>query len=160
MSLRLAWAEGLAAGQAHIHSKRVYHCDFSCRNVFLTDDNMIKIGDFGGAGLDDNESDGVEESRYELPLRCRQEWEDRPYLKRDLFALGSSIYEIMAWKKPFAELDDGEVGERFARNEFPSVRNILCADIIQKCWEEKYNRAEDVLDALRPARATRLKDSL
>jgi len=131
-----------------MHSKKVYHCDFSCRNVLLTEENVVKIGDFGGAGLDERESDGVEECRYDLPLRGRN-WEDRPYYKRDLFALGSSIYEIMAWKKPFAELDDWEVENRFARDEFPDVSNIACAHVIRKCWEEKYDRAEDVMDELR-----------
>jgi len=149
MSLRITWAVDLAAGQAYIHSKSVYHCDFSCRNVFLTDHDVVKIGDFGGAGLDGNESEGVEECRYDLPLRERGEWEERPYKKRDLFALGSSIYEIMAWKKPFSELDDGEVEIRFTRDEFPNVSNIACGGIVQKCWEERYERAEQVVDELR-----------
>jgi serine/threonine protein kinase len=144
MPLRLKWAVDLAAALVHIHSKRVYHCDFSCRNVFLTKDDVVKIGDFGGAGLDGNESQGVEESRYDLPLRGR-EWEERPYYKRDLFALGSALYEIMAWNKPFPELVDHEVENRFARDEFPDVSNIGCGDIIQKCWQEKYESAEQVM---------------
>ncbi|KAF1364701.1 kinase-like protein [Lizonia empirigonia] len=144
LSVRLSWAIDLAAGLAHIHSQRVFHCDFSCRNVVLTEQNIVKVCDFGGAGLDSEVSDGVEEPRYELPLRGR-DWEARPYMKRDLFALGSSIYEIMAWKKPFAELTDGEVEKFFNRDEFPDVSNIPCADIIRKCWNEEYERAEDVM---------------
>ncbi|KAF2185510.1 hypothetical protein K469DRAFT_687845 [Zopfia rhizophila CBS 207.26] len=149
MPLRLTWAVDPAAGQVHIHPKSVYHCDFSYRNVFLTEHDVVKIGDFGGAGLDRNESSRVEECRYDLPLRKRKEWEERPYEKRDLFALGSALYEIMAWNKPFPELDDGEVEIRFARDEFPDVSNIACGDIIQKCWEEKYEKAEQVMDELR-----------
>jgi hypothetical protein len=97
--------------------------------------------------LDENESDGVEEPRYELPLRGR-EWEDRSCLKRDLFALGSSIYKIMAWKKPFDELSNGEVEKRFNRDQFPDVSNVICTDIIRKCWNEEYAKAEDVVLAL------------
>ena len=145
MPLRLTWAADLAAGLVHIHSKSVYHCDFSCRNVFLTGDDVVKIGDFGGSGLDGNESEGVEECRYDLPLREREEWEERSYEKRDLFALGSAVYEIIAWNKPFPELADHEVEIRFASDEFPDVRNIACGNIIQKCWEEKYERAEQAM---------------
>lgn len=47
---RLTWVADLAAGLAYIHSKKVFHCDFSCRNVFLTGENAVKIGDFGGGG--------------------------------------------------------------------------------------------------------------
>jgi len=39
--------------------------------------------------------DIVEEIRYELPLRGRA-FGERPYVKRELFALGSAIYEIIA----------------------------------------------------------------
>jgi serine/threonine protein kinase len=147
ISLQFAWAEGPATGQAYMHSRGVNHCDFSCRNVFVTEQNIVKIGDFGGAGLDGEESDGVEEARYELPLRDRQG--DRPCLKRDLFALGSAIYEVMAWRQPFTELTDEEVGHRFTCNEFPDLSNVLCGHVIQKCWEEKFDRAEDVLEAIR-----------
>jgi serine/threonine protein kinase len=153
VSFRLTWARDLAAGLAHIHSRRVFHCDFSCRNALLTEKSVVKICDFGGARLDENESDGVEEPRYELPLRGR-EWEARPYIKRDLFALGSSIYELMAWKKPFAELSDGEVEKRFDREEFPDVSNVLCTDIVRKCWNEEYERAEDVMLDLQAAMST------
>jgi hypothetical protein len=97
--------------------------------------------------LDGEESEGVEEARYELPNRKRQG--DRPYLKRDLFALGSAIYEVMAWRKPFSDLTDEEVGRRFACDEFPDLRNVSCGDVIEKCWKEKFDRADDVLEAIR-----------
>lgn len=44
----------MGAGLDYIYSRGVIHCDFSCRNVFLTAQRQIKIGDFGGAKLDDN----------------------------------------------------------------------------------------------------------
>ncbi|KAL5113183.1 hypothetical protein ACEQ8H_008947 [Pleosporales sp. CAS-2024a] len=147
LSTRLTWVIGLAAGLAHIHAQNVFHCDFSCRNILLTEHNVVKICDFGGAGLDSEESDGIEEPRYELPLRGR-DFEARPYKERDLFALGSAIYEIMAWKKPLPELTDEEVLERFDRESFPDVSNVPCGNIIKQCWNERYGGAESVMLAL------------
>jgi serine/threonine protein kinase len=147
MSLRLTWVIDLAAGLAYIHSKKVFHCDFSCRNIFLTGENVVKIGDFGGAKLDGKDPYDAEEPWYELPLRGRS-WEGRPYIKRELFALGCAIYEIMAWKKPFTELNTEEVARRFAQEEFPDVRNVFCASVIRKCWDEEFERAEDIMLAL------------
>jgi hypothetical protein len=95
----------------------------------------VKIGDFGGAKIDSKDPYDAEEAWYELPLRGRS-WEERPYLKRELFALGCAIYEIMAWKKPFVELSSEEVEKRYAREEFPDVSNIFEADVIKKCWKE------------------------
>ncbi|KAJ8118119.1 hypothetical protein OPT61_g826 [Boeremia exigua] len=146
-SVRLAWAMDLAEGLAHLHSKRVYHCDLSCRNILLTGQNVVQICDFGGSGLDSDESEGVEEPRYELPLRGRT-WEERPYRVRDLFALGSALYEIMAWQKPFAQLEDDEVQKRFEREEFPDTSGIACNEVIQNCWNERYETAEETLFAL------------
>jgi serine/threonine protein kinase len=149
LPLRLTWAADLAAGLAHAHSKGVFHCDFSCRNILLTQRNGVKICDFGGAAIDDEESLGTEECRYQLPLRGRQQWDDRPVVKRDIFALGCAVYEIMAWKKPFADLADDEVDGLFRCERFPDLSRVPCADVIRRCWDERFDKAEDVVVALR-----------
>ena len=147
LSERFTWVTDLAAGLKHIHAQNVFHCDFSCRNILLTEHNVVKICDFGGAGLDSEESEGIEEPRYELPLRGR-DFEARPYKERDLFALGSAIYEIMSWKKPFPELTDDEVLGQFEQEKFPDVSNVPCGNVVRKCWNEEYDGAESVMLAL------------
>jgi serine/threonine protein kinase len=148
-TLRLTWAADLAAGLAHAHSKGVFHCDFSCRNILLTGRNGVKICDFGSAAIDDEESLGIEESRYQLPLRGRRQWDDRPVVKRDIFALGCAVYEIMAWKKPFADLADHEVDRLFRCERFPDLSCVPCAAVIRTCWDEGFDKAEHVVVALR-----------
>jgi serine/threonine protein kinase len=81
-------------GMMHMQSKNVFHCDFSCCNIFVFENWLVKIGDFGSSKIDDKESVGAKEVRYKLPLH-RREWEVRDYIKRELFALGCAIYEIM-----------------------------------------------------------------
>ncbi|KAF2674071.1 kinase-like protein [Microthyrium microscopicum] len=144
---RLSWAVGLASGLSHMHSHGIIHCDFSCRNIFITKDFSVKIGDFGGAKLDDQEPLDSEEPCYELPLRGRT-WEERPYLKRELFALGCAIYEIMAWTKPFDGLSNEDVEARYSREEFPGLTDVFGESVIRKCWEEEFNSADDVKYAL------------
>ena len=101
----------IASALAHMHSKGVFHCDLSCRNIFLLDDWVVKVGDFGGSKIDGQAPLGAEEVRYELPLRGK-DWTQRGYVQRELFALGCAICEVMAWKVPFAELSDKEVGDK------------------------------------------------
>ncbi|KAG4439044.1 hypothetical protein IFR05_005472 [Cadophora sp. M221] len=103
----------IAGGMAHIHSQNIFHCDFSCRNIFVFEDWVVKIGDFGGSKIDDKEPLGAEEVRYELPLR-----------EREIFALDCAIYEIMMWKKPFAEITDGEVDENYANEVLPNTNGL------------------------------------
>ncbi|KAF2254240.1 hypothetical protein BU26DRAFT_514209 [Trematosphaeria pertusa] len=54
----------------------------------------------------------------------------------------------MAWKKPFNELNSEEVERCFAREEFPDIRNVSCASVVQKCWDEEFESSEDVMLAL------------
>ena len=65
---QLGMAIQAASAMTHMHSKGVFHCDFSCRNTFLFDDWLVKVGDFGGSKIDDRQPLGTEEVRYELPL--------------------------------------------------------------------------------------------
>jgi serine/threonine protein kinase len=149
LDTRLKMALQTSFTLAYIHSKSVFHCDISCRNIFVCPGWCVKIGDFGGSKID-NEAplDVAEEVRYELPLRGRK-WEARPFIKRELFALGSTICEIMAWKKPYEELKDEEVVRNYAEEKFPDVTELLVGSVIYGCWNEQFDRAEDVGFALR-----------
>jgi serine/threonine protein kinase len=108
-------ALGAPNGLAYMHAKNAIHCDISCRNLFLFSGWCIKIDDFGSGILDGNLSatNIVEEICYEAPSRDRT-FNERPYVKRELFALGSAIYETMSWKMPYEELNDDEVKKMHA----------------------------------------------
>ncbi len=148
--IRLQMALDTASGLSHIHARGVQHCDMSCRNLFLFENYCVKIGDFGGSlieGQGDPKGAVCEEAAYELPLRGRDFW-DRPARKRELFALGSAIYEIMAWTLLCEGLDDDEIEERYAEEKFPSLEGIPASDIIEMCWYEKYESVDEVVEAL------------
>lgn len=139
----------VATGLAYLHSKGVEHCDLSCRNLFLFDGFRVKLGNFGASLLQGREFKPTfcEESRYELPLRGRR-FEDRPPVKRKLFALGSAIYEITAWERPFQGVEDEEVEARYAREEFPPLEGKIAAPVIRKCWSEEFESADEFVDAM------------
>ncbi|KAK8221559.1 kinase-like domain-containing protein [Phyllosticta capitalensis] len=145
---RLGWAIDLASTLAKIHAMGIFQSDFSCRNVMLTEDLSVKIADFDGAALDNKEPFTCEEYWYAIPQRGRK-WDDIPQIKKELFALGCGIYEIMAWKKPFGEMSDDQAKEAYAREEFPGLDGVACADVILGCWNENFESAGDVEMALR-----------
>jgi hypothetical protein len=90
----------------------------------------------------------AEESRYQLPLRGRGR-QALDYTKKEIFALGCGIYEIIAWKAPFPEMTEEQIEERYAKEEFPDTEGLLVGDIIRACWTEKFEAAADVEIALR-----------
>lgn len=147
---RLQMSLDVAVGLSHIHSKQIQHSDLSCRNLLLFEGHRVKICDFGGSIMKgyDLPQTVCEESHYELPCRGRR-FDDRPPIKRELFALGSAIYEIMAWKKPFEGLEDEEVEARYAREEYPPLEGIPVAQTVRNCWNERYDGADDVVMSLK-----------
>lgn len=149
--IRLQMALDTALGLSHIHKMGVQHYDISYRNLFIFDNYRIKVGDFGGSliwGHDELESSVYEEAAYELPLRGR-EFQNRPARKRELFALGSAIYEIMAWDPPYEGLEDGDIEGLYAAEKFPSLEGILASHIIRMCWDEKYRSLDEIVEALK-----------
>lgn len=122
----------------------------SCRNLFLFENYRVKIGDFGGSwieGSDEFKMCTWEEPAYELPLRG-MEFEGRPARRRELFGLGSAVYEIFVGSYPHEGLDYDEIERKFAAEEFPSLDMIPAGDIIRKCWNEMFERADGVVEAL------------
>jgi hypothetical protein len=113
----------------------------------------LRLGIFGGSKIRDSSADDQrllagEETRYQLPLRGR-DWEAVNDVKRELFALGCGIYEIMAWKAPFQEMTEQQIIEKYDNEEFPDTDGLLGGDIIRACWNEEFEEAADVETGLR-----------
>lgn len=148
--VRLSMALDAAKGLSYVHSRQVQHSDMSCRNLLLFGDYRVKLCDFGCSIVQgyDFKITNYEEAAYELPLRGRT-LKSRPIIKRELFALGSAIYEIMAWVKPFEGDEITEIEEKLANEVFPDLEGVGARDIIRMCWDEKYEAADEVVDGLR-----------
>ncbi len=148
LQTRLKWVCDIASALTHIHSRGVVHNDVSCRNILLDSKNVVKLADFGGANMDDQEPLGAAETRYGLPLRGRT-WKDMSPVKEEIFAFGCAIYEIMAWEWPYHMFTDDEVNKLYASERFPDLTGLPLAGIIRRCWTESYNTLGEVEEGLR-----------
>ena len=58
--------------------------------------------------------------------------------------MGSDIYEIMAWQRPYQELEETEVEKLYACNRFPPLDCVAAGNVVLSCWEEEYEMADDI----------------
>ncbi|XP_055493449.1 serine/threonine-protein kinase Nek3 isoform X2 [Leucoraja erinacea] len=92
----------ICLGMKHIHDKRVLHRDIKTKNVFLTKNGVVKLGDFGSAHLLKSPL-AFAHTYVGTPYYVSPEiWENKPYNnKSDIWALGCVLYEICALRHPF-----------------------------------------------------------
>ncbi|KEY68160.1 hypothetical protein S7711_08348 [Stachybotrys chartarum IBT 7711] len=148
METRLRMSVDVAKGLSHLHSQGVQHCDLSCRNLYLFKEYRVKIGNLSGgmvAGNDELKPVVREEAAFELPLRGRA-FKDRPVRARELFALGSTLYEILFWEHPCDGYRDHEITFLFELGYFPHTGTTK--DLFHRCWFEKYQSADELVTTL------------
>lgn len=140
LSTKLRWAEQVASAVSFLHSKSIFHCDISCNNVFLDKHLNAMVGDFAGSSIDGEEHC----SWYEIS-HCHPDVAI-PSIQTEIFALGSTLYEIMCHDKPFGGLPEDQVEDAFRRGQFPSMRSLpALKTTIDKCWRQRYESVDEVL---------------
>jgi serine/threonine protein kinase len=102
LSLRLRWVEQLFDSVRFIHSRSVLHGDISCNKFFLDDNLDVKLADFAGSAIDDLSPLICYKTSHELP------GEDIS-TRTELFALGSTVHEVMTGSKSYKDLLDYKV---------------------------------------------------
>ncbi|XP_027447039.1 serine/threonine-protein kinase Nek3 isoform X3 [Zalophus californianus] len=92
----------MCLGVNHIHKKRVLHRDIKSKNIFLTQNGKVKLGDFGSARLLSSPmafACTYVGTPYYVPPEI---WENMPYNnKSDIWSLGCILYELCTLKHPF-----------------------------------------------------------
>ncbi|NXG80195.1 NEK3 kinase, partial [Baryphthengus martii] len=98
----LHWFVQMCLGVKHIHDKRVLHRDIKSKNVFLTQNGKVKLGDFGSARLLAHPASYActyVGTPYYVPPEI---WESLPYNnKSDIWSLGCILYELCTLRHPF-----------------------------------------------------------
>jgi len=123
----------VAKGLAHAHSKGIVHADLKPGNIFLCEDNSVKILDFGIARaasvmedfqaseqtvFDAGELGGLTPSYASYEMFQHRE----PHPSDDIYALGLISYELLTGKHPYAKNTALEVEQRSLVP--PTVKNL------------------------------------
>lgn len=67
-SRKLGWICGMTSGIVHLHSKGIVHQDLKPDNILLTDNDVVKVADFGLARRFARQTKGIRDCYYILVL--------------------------------------------------------------------------------------------
>lgn len=148
----------IAKGLAAAHSKNVVHSDLKPENIFVTDDNQLKILDFGLARpvpwiVADDASAATEDTETVEVLVGTASYMSPEHVRRvavntrsDIFCLGSILYELLFGEVAFrratqVETMNAVLNEEPARLSDQSSRLPPGWDsIIRRCLEKNPER--------------------
>lgn len=137
--------KGICAGLAHAHERGVVHSDLKPANVFITDDNAVKLLDFGLASA--GNASGFDVSTLNAltaPYASPEMFEGAERDPRDdIFALGCIAYQLLMGTHPFAMKPTNEaVAENMVPEPIPDLDPAAWAAIVKAlCFDRKMRMA-------------------
>ncbi|KAJ5288052.1 hypothetical protein N7478_003738 [Penicillium angulare] len=150
--LQLSWCYEITRTLTFIHERCILVTDIASRNFLLDSDLSIKFCDFSEASI--------------LPLGSDMKTvDDRGFNTRiDIGLLGTVVYEIITGEALQVELfEDYSLtdGRPYwpKRELLPETTGIWLGEIIEGCWNGRFQTAQCVLEALDIIRSPRISQS-
>lgn len=142
----------MCLGIHYLHQNRILHRDIKTINMFLTKDDMIKIGDLGVAKMLNqtaNMAHTVVGTPYYLsPELC----EEKPYNnKSDIWSLGCVLYELCTLKHPFEAQNQGALILKILRGKYPPISSSYSKplhEMVDRLLLKDYRQRPAIMDIL------------
>lgn len=117
-------------GMWAIHSKNIIHRDIKSLNIFITEEGILKIGDFG-TSKQLEETLQVMQTFVGTPLYLAPEVIRHSYdIKADIWSLGVLLFELWWLHHPFLGRDLAEINLRILNHtKLPRLPEFLSEDI-------------------------------
>ena len=116
--------------KCNIIFRKIIHRDLKGQNIFLTSNNLIKLGDFGIAKIlsqTHQKAKTVVGTPYYLSPEII---ENKPYsFKTDIWSLGVILYELCALKPPFNADSIPTLALKIIKGQFSPIPSIYTKEI-------------------------------
>ena len=160
----------LAEGVLYAHQNNIIHRDLKSQNIMITDDQVVKITDFGIA-LSSNEADMTQTNtimgsvHYLAPELARGNLATE---RSEISALGIILYELLTGDVPFKGEGAVNIALQHLEAEMPSIKLVKeelpnsLDNIISRCTcklpSDRYHSVDELLIDLNSALTTERVD--
>ena len=126
----LDWFTQICLAMKHIHDKKILHRDLKSQNIFITENGLIKLGDFGIAkclNFTMEKASTIVGTPYYLSPEIVQ---NQPYnFKSDIWSLGVLLFEMIALKMPFDATSLPMLSLKIARGNYGTLPTSFSSDL-------------------------------
>jgi NIMA (never in mitosis gene a)-related kinase len=148
----LDWFTQICLGVKHLHDRKILHRDLKSENIFLTRNNIIKLGDFGVCKcLDYTLQKATTEIGTPYYISPEIILGDSYSYPTDIWSLGVILYELCALKLPFEGRNRPELNANIIRGKFSEINSGYSNDLkmllrnLLNVKEERRLRVHDIL---------------
>jgi eukaryotic-like serine/threonine-protein kinase len=162
----IEYGDQIVQGLAAAHAKGIVHRDLKPENIFITDDDRVKILDFGLAKLTQSGPAPDVPTRtisgialgtpaYMSPEQVRGQQADH---RSDIFAVGGVLYEMLSGRRAFVGETSAEAMTAILKQEALPIAGVSpqVDQIVRHCLEkepaQRYQSARDLAFQLRLVR--------
>lgn len=126
----LDWFTQICLAIKHIHDRKILHRDLKSQNIFLTENGLVKLGDFGIAKCLNFTMEKVSTivgTPYYLSPEIVQ---NMPYsFKSDIWSLGVLLYEMTCLRMPFDANSLPMLSLKITRGEYRSIPSVYSSEL-------------------------------
>ena len=145
---KLFFAEQIVSGMKYVASKKYVHMDLAARNCLISENNLIKVADFG---LTHKFNDGLPHYKQNGVMKLSIRWLDLNAYdckvfseKSDVWSFGVTMWEIFsAGEQPYKNIqlvDVLKVVRKGYRLTQPESAPGAVYELMLRCWESNYKK--------------------